>query len=275
MRRPARAGYHITIETAAVAFKPVACDLASLSPKLSTSTPHQRDGGRYALRHDERGCGRRSSAPSWSTADYQLKFVIDRPEDIDEMLELLRPAAARRSRPRAADAAGRSPARSCASAAAGWRRCARSTASATARACTSTCTATRAGRDRPYTGGMFDTIHGVDFSGAKQAGRNLWMATLRRDEAAGTRRPQPAGTAGRHRRAWAGAAPSRRPRTGQRPRPVGDGLRLRPAGRGDRRGHVLGGPVHAHRALGEDAYGVGVECLRRASSAAGRRTSAG
>src|SRR4051794_37155593 len=30
-------GLHITIETAATVFKPVACDLASLSPKLSNS----------------------------------------------------------------------------------------------------------------------------------------------------------------------------------------------------------------------------------------------
>src|SRR5579884_658963 len=37
-----RRGCHITVETAAVVFKPVACDLASLSPKLSNSTPHRR-----------------------------------------------------------------------------------------------------------------------------------------------------------------------------------------------------------------------------------------
>ena len=34
-------GYHITVETAATLFKPIACDLASLSPKLSNSTPRQ------------------------------------------------------------------------------------------------------------------------------------------------------------------------------------------------------------------------------------------
>jgi len=32
--------YHITIETAATIFKPLALDLASLSPKLANSTPH-------------------------------------------------------------------------------------------------------------------------------------------------------------------------------------------------------------------------------------------
>ncbi len=40
--------YHITIETAATVFAAVTVDLASLSPKLSNSTPTQRDGGRFA-----------------------------------------------------------------------------------------------------------------------------------------------------------------------------------------------------------------------------------
>ena len=37
-------GRHITIETAATVFKPVAHDLASLSPKLANSTPTEREG---------------------------------------------------------------------------------------------------------------------------------------------------------------------------------------------------------------------------------------
>jgi len=37
-----RAGAHITIETAATIFKPVACDLVSLSPKIANSTSWQR-----------------------------------------------------------------------------------------------------------------------------------------------------------------------------------------------------------------------------------------
>src|SRR4051812_46601268 len=43
-----RDDHHITIETAATVFKPVRLDLASLSPKLSNSTPTQREGGRFA-----------------------------------------------------------------------------------------------------------------------------------------------------------------------------------------------------------------------------------
>src|SRR5262245_7737884 len=39
------AGYHITIETAATIWADVVCDLASISPKLSNSTPWERANG--------------------------------------------------------------------------------------------------------------------------------------------------------------------------------------------------------------------------------------
>ena len=82
--------YHITVETAATVFKPIACDLASLSPKLSSSTPHQREGGRFALPHE--AVRRRPDvirAFLEQGGDYQLKFVIDRPEDEGEVMALL------------------------------------------------------------------------------------------------------------------------------------------------------------------------------------------
>ena len=46
------AGHHLTIETAGTLWKDVVCDLASVSPKLSNSTPWQRDGGRHAEAHE-------------------------------------------------------------------------------------------------------------------------------------------------------------------------------------------------------------------------------
>jgi 7-carboxy-7-deazaguanine synthase len=84
-----QAGYHITVETAATVFKPVECDLASLSPKLSNSTPHQREGGRFAARHDALRLQPDVIRAFVERYDYQLKFVIDRPEDVAEVLELL------------------------------------------------------------------------------------------------------------------------------------------------------------------------------------------
>lgn len=81
--------FHITVETAAVVFKPLEIDLASLSPKLSNSTPHQREGGRFARAHE---AGRLRPDVVQAFIDhcpYQLKFVIDRPGDLDEVQELL------------------------------------------------------------------------------------------------------------------------------------------------------------------------------------------
>lgn len=84
-----RRGYHITIETAATVFKPVECDLASLSPKLASSTPFEREGGRFAGRH-ERLRQRPDVIRSFiARHPYQLKFVIDRPGDLDEVQALL------------------------------------------------------------------------------------------------------------------------------------------------------------------------------------------
>ncbi|MGL4555064.1 MAG: 7-carboxy-7-deazaguanine synthase QueE [Gemmataceae bacterium] len=82
-------GYHITIETAAIAFAPVPCDLASLSPKLSNSTPLLRDGGRFALKHDEQRLRPDVIRAFMGHCDYQLKFVVDREPDVGEVLALL------------------------------------------------------------------------------------------------------------------------------------------------------------------------------------------
>ncbi len=85
------AGLHITIETAATVYKPVHVDLASLSPKLSNSTPVQRDAGRFAAAHEKH----RLNIPVIrqfidSAADYQLKFVISREEDLAEIHAILK-----------------------------------------------------------------------------------------------------------------------------------------------------------------------------------------
>lgn len=82
-------GYHITIETAATLFKPVVCDLLSMSPKLSNSTPWKREKGRFAGMHE----GRRLNFPVIQRFidgyDYQLKFVADRRRDFAEIEEVL------------------------------------------------------------------------------------------------------------------------------------------------------------------------------------------
>jgi len=96
-RRLKACAYHITIETAATVFATVECDLASLSPKLSNSTPWQRDGGRFAQSH-ERLRMNVGVIQQWIDAhDHQLKFVVEGPADLPEIDELL--ARLRRVRP--------------------------------------------------------------------------------------------------------------------------------------------------------------------------------
>jgi 7-carboxy-7-deazaguanine synthase len=83
------ANYHVTVETAGVTFKPLPIDLASISPKLSNSIPLQREGGRHALHHDQLRLQPAVIRAFVEHCPYQLKFVIDQPRDIEEVLALL------------------------------------------------------------------------------------------------------------------------------------------------------------------------------------------
>ena len=47
-------GKHVTIETAGTIYKPISCDLISLSPKLANSTPWKRAEGKFAAMHEQR-----------------------------------------------------------------------------------------------------------------------------------------------------------------------------------------------------------------------------
>lgn len=81
--------YHITIETAATIFKPVACDLISMSPKLSNSTPWKREKGKFARMHDEHRLNFPVIQSYMEGYDYQLKFVVDKKKDFAEVDEIL------------------------------------------------------------------------------------------------------------------------------------------------------------------------------------------
>ena len=79
------AGRHITIETAGTVFKPVACDLMSISPKLSNSTP----SGNWAAQHDRLRINLEVLGKLMARYECQLKFVIAAPGDLDELHRLL------------------------------------------------------------------------------------------------------------------------------------------------------------------------------------------
>jgi 7-carboxy-7-deazaguanine synthase len=84
-------GYHLTIETAAtVAPEGIACDLASLSPKLLNSAP---DAGQHAAwrRKHEATRWRPDTVRSWldQGCGWQFKFVVTQPSDLDEVEGML------------------------------------------------------------------------------------------------------------------------------------------------------------------------------------------
>jgi 7-carboxy-7-deazaguanine synthase len=82
---------HVTIETAAtVAPAGIVCDLASLSPKLANSTPAvEVAGAGWAARHDDRRC-RPDVIRDWiESYPFQLKFVVSRANDIEEIRALI------------------------------------------------------------------------------------------------------------------------------------------------------------------------------------------
>src|SRR2546422_906093 len=78
-------GLHITIETAGTVFAPVACDLMSISPKLANSTPE----GSWAAQHDRLRFQPDVLRRLMSAYDYQLKFVVAQPEDLEEIQQML------------------------------------------------------------------------------------------------------------------------------------------------------------------------------------------
>ena len=80
---------HLTIETDGTIFKPVSCDLMSLSPKLANSTPWQRAKGKFALMHEKRRLNFPVLQQYLDGYDYQLKFVVDRPEDFTEIRAII------------------------------------------------------------------------------------------------------------------------------------------------------------------------------------------
>jgi 7-carboxy-7-deazaguanine synthase len=92
-------GSHLTIETAAtIAPEGIACDLASLSPKLLNSAPDSRLGVTWRKKHETLRW-QPDVVRAWlDRGDYQFKFVITQPGDLDELEGML--ASLRRDIPR-------------------------------------------------------------------------------------------------------------------------------------------------------------------------------
>lgn len=77
----------VTIETAGTVFMPVEADLMSISPKRGNSTPV---GTNWEERHEQRRHRPAVLHRLLLEYHYQLKFVIDQPEDISDVEQYLR-----------------------------------------------------------------------------------------------------------------------------------------------------------------------------------------
>jgi 7-carboxy-7-deazaguanine synthase len=78
-------GLHITFETAGTVFAPVACDLMSISPKLSNSTPE----GPFRNQHERLRLQPEVLKRLTTEYDYQLKFVIAQEADLAEAQQVI------------------------------------------------------------------------------------------------------------------------------------------------------------------------------------------
>ena len=82
------AGKHITIETAGIAFVPdMPCDLMSVSPKLSNSTPADPE---FAAVHEDSRLDIAVLRMLIDEYSYQLKFVVDCEDDLTEIDQTLK-----------------------------------------------------------------------------------------------------------------------------------------------------------------------------------------
>jgi 7-carboxy-7-deazaguanine synthase len=82
-------GYHTTVETNGTIYRDAPIDLASISPKLSSSTPTEakdpKGDGEWAERHEERRIDLEALAKLVDTYDSQLKFVVTGRDDMHEI----------------------------------------------------------------------------------------------------------------------------------------------------------------------------------------------
>ncbi|WP_284008157.1 7-carboxy-7-deazaguanine synthase QueE [Haloarcula pelagica] len=86
-------GYHTTVETNGTIHRDAPVDLASISPKLQSSTPtaekDPKGEGEWADKHDERRLDLESLSALVEDYAFQLKFVVTSTDDMVEIESLL------------------------------------------------------------------------------------------------------------------------------------------------------------------------------------------
>lgn len=87
------AGYHTTVETNGTIYRDAAIDLASISPKLASSTPttarDPKGNGEWDARHEDRRLDLDALGKLVESYEFQLKFVVTSREDLPEIANLV------------------------------------------------------------------------------------------------------------------------------------------------------------------------------------------
>jgi 7-carboxy-7-deazaguanine synthase len=95
LERLAEAGYHTTVETNGTIYREAPIDLASVSPKLASSTPTPEntpegaEAGEWTERHERERVDLDALGRFVDSYETQLKFVVTGPEDMPEIRELV------------------------------------------------------------------------------------------------------------------------------------------------------------------------------------------
>ena len=84
-QRLSESDFHITIETAGTIYRNLKCDLMSISPKLSNSTPDAGRAGRWLAKHEQQRHRPEIVSQMVAQYEYQLKFVVAEPDDLLEI----------------------------------------------------------------------------------------------------------------------------------------------------------------------------------------------
>jgi len=88
-----KAGYHTTVETNGTIYRDASIDLASISPKLASSTPlpekDPKEDGQWADRHENQRTDMDALSHLVEDYGFQLKFVIMDQDDISEINQMV------------------------------------------------------------------------------------------------------------------------------------------------------------------------------------------
>lgn len=91
--RLSKAGYHITVETNGTIHREAPIDLASISPKLASSTPtpakDPKGNGEWEDRHEDNRIDIDALDQLIETYEFQLKFVVTGKKDMPEITQLV------------------------------------------------------------------------------------------------------------------------------------------------------------------------------------------